>query len=117
MFHIFQTTESRQRWKKIKKKNRRNIKFALITLVGSYKKIEIKYGTKLRQLDDIIKKAYDVKNDVKLIANNINITKQENKEQPIGSLINAIPGTEYTMYVVFVPLPPPPPPSYHRHRH
>ena len=40
----------------------------------------------------------------------------ENKEQTIGSLINAIPGTEYTMYVVFVPLPPPPPPSLKQNR-
>jgi hypothetical protein len=98
--------------KKTKKKKRirngQNINFALKTFVGNHRDIKIKYGTTLRELDDIIKKAYSIKNGVKLFMGNIQINKQENQEQTIGDLIKADTQQKYTILVVFRSYPPPP---------
>ena len=85
--------------------NRKNINFTLKTFVGVNKNIKIKYGTTLNELDNLIKKAYNVKNGVKLIVQGIQINKQLDKEQTIGDLIKADTQKQYTIYVVFRPLP------------
>jgi hypothetical protein len=109
VFHTFQSTESRPFRKKQKQKrrngNRKNIDFTLKTFVGVNKNIKIKYGTTLNELDNLIKKAYNVKNGVKLIVQGIQINKQVDKEQTIGDLIKANTQKQYTIYVVFRPLP------------
>jgi hypothetical protein len=113
MFHTFQSTEPRPFRRKQKQKrrnrNRKNINFTLKTFVGVNKNIKIKYGTTLNELDNLIKKAYNIKNGVKLIVQGIQINKQVDKEQTIGDLIKANTQKKYTIHVVFRPLPPPPP--------
>lgn len=118
MFHTFRSAEARPFRKKLKKqkriknrqkriKNRQNINFTLKTFVGNQKEIQIKYGTTLRKLDDIIKDAYGTQNGVKLFVGSIQINKQENQEKTIGDLIKADTQQKYTILVVFQPYPPP----------
>ena len=117
MFHTFHSAESRPFRKKQRKKkrirNRQNINFTLKTFVGNSRHIQIKYGTTLRELDDIIKETYPNKNGVKLgvklFVGSIQINKQENQEQTIGDLIDFKADTQqkYTILVVFQPYPPP----------
>ena len=112
MFRTFHSAEARPFRKKQRKKKRirngQNINFTLKTFVGNHRDIKIKYGTTLRELDDIIKKAYSIKNGVKLFMGTIQINKQENQEQTIGDLIKADTQQKYTSLVVFRSYPPPP---------
>ena len=111
MFHTFHSAEARPFRKKQRKKkrnrNRQNIHFNLKTLDGTIRPIQIKYGTTLRELDNIIKDTYTGINEAKSFVGSISINKQENQEQTIGDLIEANPRKHYTILVVLKPYPPP----------
>lgn len=91
------------------KRNRQDIHFTLKSFVGEQKEIQIKYGTTLSELDDIVKNVYNVDNGVKLYVGNMQINRQENQEKTIGDLMAADTQHKYTILVVFQPYPPPPP--------